>query len=128
MHLAAAEAIEALPERQRIRRAAEIAYHYMRADEGERALPFALLAGDQAQAVYANAESEGHYRQAARLAQEVADRAREGEAYKRLGSLYFWNVGDYFLALTASEQSAAAQRAHWPAAQRARTAGAVAGH
>jgi class 3 adenylate cyclase/tetratricopeptide (TPR) repeat protein len=111
MHLAAAEAIAGLSERQRLRRAAEIAYHYMRADEGERALPFALLAGDQARAVYANAESEGHYRQAARLAQEGGDRAREGEVYKRLGSLYFWNVGDYALALTALEQSAAAQRA-----------------
>jgi class 3 adenylate cyclase/tetratricopeptide (TPR) repeat protein len=110
MHLAAAEAIAGLSERQRLRRAAEIAYHFLHAEEGARALPFALLAGDQAQAVYANAESEGHYCMAARLAQEVGDRRREGEAYKRLGSLYFWNVGDYALALTALEQAAAAQR------------------
>jgi class 3 adenylate cyclase/tetratricopeptide (TPR) repeat protein len=121
MHLAAAGAMEALPERQRLRRAAEIAYHYMRADEGERALPYQLVAGDQAQAVYANDESEAHYRQAARLAQEVGNREREGEAYERLSSLYWWNMGDYGLALTAIEQAAAAQRASVAGTVRAST-------
>ena len=67
------------------RRAAELAYHFLAADEGERALPYALLAGDQAEAVYAHAEAEGHYRAALALARELGDQAREAEALEKLG-------------------------------------------
>jgi class 3 adenylate cyclase len=111
IHLVAAETLAALSEKRRLTRTGEIAYHYIRAEEGERALPYALLAGDQAQAVYANAESENHYRTAARLAHEAEDHARESVAFERLGALLWWNVGDYSLAKTALEQAATAQRA-----------------
>jgi len=89
LHRLAGEALEAqaegLPEGQRAPRAADLAYHFLEADEGARALPYALQAGDQAMAVYAHAEAERHYRTAAELAAELGDRAREATAREKLG-------------------------------------------
>jgi tetratricopeptide (TPR) repeat protein len=68
-------------------RAAELSYHLLAANEGERALPYILLAGDRAEAVYAHAEAETHYRAALALAQELADMTREAETLERLGSV-----------------------------------------
>jgi transcriptional regulator with XRE-family HTH domain/tetratricopeptide (TPR) repeat protein len=82
LHRAAAEAIEQQPNHER--RAAELSYHLLAADEGERALPYALLAGDQAEAVYAHAEAEKHYQAAVALAREIGDAAREAEACEKL--------------------------------------------
>jgi tetratricopeptide (TPR) repeat protein len=67
------------------RHAPEIAAHFLAASEPRRALPYVLLAGDQAEAVYAHAEAEGHYRSALEMAQEVGDAAREAEALEKLG-------------------------------------------
>jgi tetratricopeptide (TPR) repeat protein len=83
LHRAAADAIERSPDHER--RGAELAYHLLAADEGARALPYALLAGDQAEAVYAHAEAEGHYRGALEVAQEVGAAPREAEALEKLG-------------------------------------------
>ncbi len=82
LHRAAAEAIEQQPTPER--RAAELSYHLLAADEGTRALPYALLAGDQAEAVYAHAEAEQHYQAAVALAREIGDAAREAEACEKL--------------------------------------------
>jgi eukaryotic-like serine/threonine-protein kinase len=87
LHQAAGEALEALPEQERTRRAAELAAHFLRADAGARALPYLLLAGGQAEAVYAHAEAEQHYRQALELAQVLGDQAAEAGALERLGDL-----------------------------------------
>src|SRR5262249_45304394 len=67
------------------RHAPEIAAHFLAASEPRRALPYLLLAGDQAEVVYAHAEAEGRYRAALEVAQEVGDAPREAEALEKLG-------------------------------------------
>jgi class 3 adenylate cyclase/tetratricopeptide (TPR) repeat protein len=111
LHLAVAETIESLPDPTRSRRVEEIAYHYLQAGEQTRALPNVLQAGEQAQSVYANAEAEQHFRTAAQLALELGDKESEAIALERLGLLYWWNHGDYGLAMPVLEQAGAAQRA-----------------
>ena len=74
LHLAFAERMESLPERERTLRVAEVAYHFLQAEEFRRALPYLLLAGDQAQTLFANAEAEQHFQTTARLAVELGDR------------------------------------------------------
>jgi predicted ATPase len=85
LHAAAGEALEQLPERERRRRAAQIARHFLEADDRERALPFAMLAGDEAEAVYAHDEAEQQFRIAVELARDGHDQAREKQ--RRCGSL-----------------------------------------
>jgi tetratricopeptide (TPR) repeat protein len=68
-----------------VRHAAEIAAHFLAAGESRRALPSVLLAGDQAEAVYAHTEAEGHYRAALAAARELGDAARKAEALEKLG-------------------------------------------
>jgi tetratricopeptide (TPR) repeat protein/transcriptional regulator with XRE-family HTH domain len=87
LHAAVGEALEQLPELVRRRRAPQIAWHFVRAGIIERALPFALVAGDKAEAVFAHAEAEQHYRAAADLAHTLGDLDREAEAFKKLGVL-----------------------------------------
>jgi tetratricopeptide (TPR) repeat protein len=67
------------------RHTTEIAAHFLAASELRRALPYTLLAGDQAEAVYAHAEAEGHYRAALEAAREAGDAAREAEALEKVG-------------------------------------------
>ncbi|HEY7975067.1 MAG TPA: hypothetical protein VID72_06975, partial [Ktedonobacterales bacterium] len=86
LHLAAGAAIERQPERARSRRAAELARHFLAGDASERALPYALLAGDQAEALYAHTEAEHHYRTALEVAHALGDRAREAEAAEKLAN------------------------------------------
>lgn len=87
LHLAAGEAIEQLPDRTRERRAAELARHFVHAKQAERAIPWALLAGDQAEALFAHAEAEWQYRTALELAQESENPKREAEALEKLGGM-----------------------------------------
>src|SRR5262249_8284728 len=77
LHQAAGEALERLPEQERARRAAELAAHFLQADAGARALPYLLLAGSQAEAVYARGEAEQHYSQAVDLAHNLRDQTQE---------------------------------------------------
>ncbi len=63
LHRRLAEELERQDDQAR-QHAAEIAAHFLAASERRRALPYALLAGDQAEAVYAHTEAEGHYRAA----------------------------------------------------------------
>jgi predicted ATPase/class 3 adenylate cyclase len=85
LHLAAGDAIEQEPAQERDRRSAELAWHLLEADDAARALPYTLLAGDQAAAVYAHTEAERHFRMARDLARELEDRPREAEALEKLG-------------------------------------------
>ena len=87
LHRAAAEAIERRPERERVRRCNELAWHFLEADESTRALPYVLQAGDQAEVVYAHAAAERHYRTAVELARERGDHAREAEALEKLADV-----------------------------------------
>ena len=85
LHFRAGAALEALPERHRHRRAAELAGHYVRGRDPRRALPYALLAGDQAEAVFAHIEGQQYYRIAVELARDVGDCEQEARALEKLG-------------------------------------------
>jgi tetratricopeptide (TPR) repeat protein len=89
LHGAVAAALERLPEAKRTHegRAAQLAYHFQRAEEPARALPYALAAGNQAEAIFAHAEAEQHYRTAVALAREAGEQAREAEALEKLGEV-----------------------------------------
>ncbi len=104
LHRAAGEALEKLPERKRAGRVAELAYHFLAADEGARALPYALQAGDQAEALYAHSEAEQHYRTAIELAREIGDQAREAEALEKLATVLVL-MTHYDEALELSERA-----------------------
>jgi tetratricopeptide (TPR) repeat protein/transcriptional regulator with XRE-family HTH domain len=73
------------PARRRESRAAELAWHWQEAGDAGRALPYALLAGEQAEAVYAHRDAERHYQTARDLARELGDQRREAEALEQLG-------------------------------------------
>lgn len=85
LHLAAGESMENLPERLRNQRAAELAWHFFQGDDEARAIRYSLLAGDQAESVFAHAEAERHYRSALDLAQETGDAGYALEALEKLG-------------------------------------------
>jgi tetratricopeptide (TPR) repeat protein len=87
LHRAVADTLEQLPLPERTRFLAPLADHLMKAGEPARALPYVLLAGDQAEAVYAHGEAERHFRLAARLAADLGDRTREAEAFEKLGGV-----------------------------------------
>lgn len=105
LHRAAAAAIERLSEQTRRRRAAEIAYHLEQAGERALALPYELLAGDQAREVFANAEAERCYRTALYAATELGETAFEADALERLGWLYLWGLGEVGRASEVLEPS-----------------------
>lgn len=85
LHHAAGEAIEQLPGHER--RAAELAWHFLEGNAAERALPYALRAGDQAEIVYAHGEAQHHYQTALELAREIADPKAEAQAREQLGKI-----------------------------------------
>jgi tetratricopeptide (TPR) repeat protein len=90
LHLAAAASLEQLPEAERRKRASELARHLLQGDDLEAALPYALLAGDQAAAVFAHFEAQEQFRMAAELAADLDDTARTGEALTKLGRTLFY--------------------------------------
>ncbi|HEX6778853.1 MAG TPA: AAA family ATPase [Ktedonobacterales bacterium] len=85
LHHAAGEAIEQLPGHEQ--RTAELVWHFLEGDAAERALPYALRAGDQAEIVYAHGEAQHHYQTALELAREVADPKGEAQAREQLGKI-----------------------------------------
>jgi class 3 adenylate cyclase/tetratricopeptide (TPR) repeat protein len=105
LHLAAGEALEHLPDRVRQRRVAELARHFLAGDDPERALHYALLAGDQAEAVFAHGEGERHYRTALELARELGHELQEREALEKLGTV-LGVVGRYDEALALLGEAA----------------------
>jgi tetratricopeptide (TPR) repeat protein/transcriptional regulator with XRE-family HTH domain len=85
LHHAVGDALEALGFHER--RAADLAHHFQQSGDTARALPYALLAGDQAESVYAHTEAEAHYRAALHAARDVGELAREAEALEKLGKV-----------------------------------------
>ncbi|HZU14308.1 MAG TPA: AAA family ATPase [Chloroflexota bacterium] len=67
LHLAAGTALEKAPERERSHRVPELAWHFLHADDAERAIRYAIEAGDQAEAVFAHGDAERQYRTALEL-------------------------------------------------------------
>jgi tetratricopeptide (TPR) repeat protein/transcriptional regulator with XRE-family HTH domain len=110
LHLLAAEALERLPDATRRKRAPELVWHFLQADEGTRALPYAMVAGDQAEAVFAHTEALQHYRTALELAHAIHDRPREAEALEKLGVLLRFGT-HYDQAHEVLERAVAAYRA-----------------
>lgn len=109
LHRAAGEALEALPERKRSSRVAELAVHFLQADD-ERSLPYALRAGDAAAAVFAHDEAEAQYRTALDLSVEYADAPREAEALEKLAHVCDARAR-FSDAASFAERAAAAYRA-----------------
>jgi tetratricopeptide (TPR) repeat protein/transcriptional regulator with XRE-family HTH domain len=87
LHGAAACAIEQSPDYER--RTAELVYHLLAADKPARLLPYALLAGDQAEATYAHAEAETNFRLALKIADKLGDQPRLAEAREKLGNAIY---------------------------------------
>jgi class 3 adenylate cyclase/tetratricopeptide (TPR) repeat protein len=85
IHLAAAEVIQTLDRAGR--RSAELAHHFLEADDPERALKFSVEAGDQAEELFAHGEAEPQYRMALQLAGDRGDVASEARALEKLGRL-----------------------------------------
>ncbi len=104
LHMAAGEGMERLGEKVRQKRAAEISRHFAQGSSPERALPYALLAGEEAEAAFAPAEAEQQYRTALNLAEEVGDDPSSAEALERLGGLLVTTVR-YDEALVALERA-----------------------
>jgi tetratricopeptide (TPR) repeat protein/transcriptional regulator with XRE-family HTH domain len=89
LHRRIGQALEQVPDQQRGRNVTELAWHFREGDEPERALPYTIRAGDQAEAVYAHSEAEHHYRTALELAQQLGDTSRQAEALEKLGFVLF---------------------------------------
>lgn len=104
LHLAAGRALALLPEGTRERRAAELAWHFLEGDDAEQALPYAMLAGDQAEAVFAHGEAERQYRTGLELARELDREACEIEALEKLGAVLAL-MGRYDRALEMLEEA-----------------------
>lgn len=109
LHVAAGKAIEDVVERTRhaeyTERAAELVWHFLRGNDLQGAAQYSLLAGDQAETVFALGEAEQHYRVAAELAQKLGDQSREREALEKLG-VTLRRTGRYTEARKLLEQSA----------------------
>jgi predicted ATPase len=86
LHLATAEAIESLPERKRDARVAELAWHFLQADD-DRALEWTIRAGDAAEATFAHSDAEGQYLTALELARDGGDDTHEAEVLAKLGEV-----------------------------------------
>jgi class 3 adenylate cyclase/tetratricopeptide (TPR) repeat protein len=85
LHLAAGEAIERVPERKRTGRVSELAWHFLHADEPEKALRYSVQAGDEAAALFAHAEAEWQYRTSIELAEELDEGETLASTVEKLG-------------------------------------------
>jgi hypothetical protein len=109
LHRAVGETIERISEDARQRRSAELAWHFLEGDDPERALPYATLAGDQAETVFAHREAEQQYQVALELARNSGDTSAKVELLEKLGSV-LKNLGWYDDALAILEQAAGVRR------------------
>jgi tetratricopeptide (TPR) repeat protein len=104
LHLRAGETLERLraahPEAW-----AELARHFLAAGEEERATRYAILAGDHAASLYANAEAVQHYRAALELLATTGAAAEVARLREKLGNV-LRRLGQYDAALEVLEQAA----------------------
>ncbi len=110
LHRAAGEDMERLGEKVRQKRAAEKSRHFVQGSSPERAIPYALLAGEEAEAGFAPGEAERQYRAALYLADEMGDDPSAAEALEKLGGLLTTTVR-YDEALVALERASDFHRA-----------------
>jgi predicted ATPase/class 3 adenylate cyclase len=92
VHRAAAENLERVDEGPRVQRVADLAYHFLQAEESARALPYVLQAGEQALTVYAYPEAEQQFRMALALAQQLGDQDASSVAAEHLGAALGWQL------------------------------------
>ena len=85
LHRRIAVTLEALPEYRDERRASVLASHFTKGDLLQRAFPYAITAGDQAELVFAHAEAERCFRMALEIARVSADGKAQAEALAKLG-------------------------------------------
>src|SRR5262249_5110145 len=71
LHGAIGRAIEELYADRLAEQAAILAYHYARSRQQDKAVTYALLVGDQAAHLYANAEATTYYEQALTIARQL---------------------------------------------------------
>lgn len=105
LHLAAGNALERLPDRERNRRASELAQHYLQGGDPARGLPYAINAGDAAEAVFAHEDAAKQYGVALDLACLIGDDAQEARVRERLGGLLTATIR-YAAALSMLEDAA----------------------
>jgi tetratricopeptide (TPR) repeat protein len=105
LHRSAGQALEGLAERQRQGRVAELAWHFLRGDDLDKALTYSLLAGDAAAAAVGYAEAERHYAVAGELAGELEDGPRVAKAQEKRGGVLGWG-GRLDEAISVLEQAA----------------------
>lgn len=86
LHRAAGDVLERLTGRKREQRVTELAWHFVEGDEPERALPYVMQAGDQAESVFAHAEAASRFGTAVELSQDIGDQRAEAQALEKLGS------------------------------------------
>jgi class 3 adenylate cyclase/tetratricopeptide (TPR) repeat protein len=108
IHLAAGEALEKLPDPRPLKRAGELAWHFVQADDAERAIVWSLRAGDQAELIFAHSEGELQYRTALELADDTGDESAAADALERLGRV-LQTVARYDESLQVLERAAAVQ-------------------
>lgn len=109
LHRAAGEALQNLPEKERERRAGELAWHFLQGDDPVLALHYSLVAARYSENVFANREADGHYRTAHELARELGDMHAEVAALEGLGGVL--TIGArYDRALSALDEAAALYR------------------
>jgi tetratricopeptide (TPR) repeat protein len=106
VHRRIGEALERLPERRREARVTEIAWRFMQAADPERAVPWALRAGDRAAALFAYGDAARHYQTAAELAGETGDMVAEVDALDKLGDVRH-RLGRFGDAVEPLERAAA---------------------
>ncbi|MCX5748627.1 MAG: tetratricopeptide repeat protein [Candidatus Saganbacteria bacterium] len=69
----------------------ELAYHYSRSDDKDKALDYLVKAGDKSKKVYANESAIEYYNQALKLAEVSESKSVDvlGHIYQSLGEIYF---------------------------------------
>jgi tetratricopeptide (TPR) repeat protein len=107
LHRRVATALEAQPNSHR--QAPALAWHFSAGEDSKQALPYALLAGDQAEASYAHTEAEKQYRAAVELSRKVGDQACEAEALEKLSTALL-RLARYNEALAMCESAYLAYR------------------
>jgi transcriptional regulator with XRE-family HTH domain/tetratricopeptide (TPR) repeat protein len=124
-HRTVGEMLGRRPESVRRRRSAEIARHLEAGGSIDLALPYVLLAGDLAAAVFSQVEATRLYLHARELAEEVGDEASGTTALQRLGQLEVM-TGRYDDALGHLLEAAERHRLSGDAASRLGVEGLIA--
>jgi tetratricopeptide (TPR) repeat protein len=82
----------------------QLAYHYARSAEAEKALLYLERAGDQALSLHANAEAEGYYRELAQRLEHMGRQEVAAPAWEKLGGVLRL-LAKHDQALAAYEQA-----------------------